>query len=238
MESETYSHCRYHPFSAKPDVLTLTLHFFKIFQQKFAEFLKSFPIENLEASSWALRAILYFLFQLWFLVLNLPPSLFLATLPLHSSPFPPLASLSSSYFIVKLNLQTRQRLWWQNINNFVFTSLSICAEIYLVVIDQRREKYNTFLYSFSLSVRLFYSIVHFTLYIFLILLALPQDPNHRNSKAAVFGTEKPSVSLLGHHPYIPRDGQAVLISLPLNLVHHLHRLRSTGHTSACSFCNM
>lgn len=183
-------------------------------------------------------AILYFLFQLWFLVLNLPllcfQLLFLFTL------FRFLHWLHCHHHISSSNSTCKRGRGCDDkiVIILCYLSLSICAEIYLVVIDQRREKYNSFLYSFSLSVRLFYSIVHFTLYIFLILLALPQDPNHRNSKAAVFWDRKAICLPAWAPPLHTRDGQAVLISLPLNLVHHLHRLRSTGHTSACGFCNM
>jgi hypothetical protein len=117
-------------------------------------------------------------------------------------------------------------------------SLFVLKFILLLLTKGGKNIILSFIPSFSVSVRLFSFIVHFTLYIFLIVLALPQDPNHRNSKAAVFLDRKAICLPAWAPPLHTRDGQAVLISLPLNLVHHLHRLHSTGHTSACGFCNM
>lgn len=110
----------------------------------------------------------------------------------------------------------------------------------LLLLTKGGKKINlSFILSLSLSKTLLFSfIVHFTLYIFLILFVLLQDPNHRNSKPAVFWDRKAICLSAWAPPLHTRDGQAVLISLPLNLVHHLHRLHSTGHTSACGFCNM
>lgn len=127
----------------------------------------------------------------------------------------------------------------KQLNNFMLPlSLFVLKFILLLLTKGGKNIILSFILSLSLSeTLLFYCSLYSLYYIFLILQLSPVLTTE--IQAAVFGTKKPSVSpCLGTTPLHTRDGQAVLISLPLNLVHHLHRLRSTGHTSACGFCNM